>query len=60
MRTNVKKLTRITVIDHRSGIKSRGRVYEVWDCKLTLDVQDEGRTLKIFINDIESKARQKQ
>ena len=43
----LKKVTRLTVVDHKNGI---GRVIEVWDVKLELDFQDEGRTLKVFIN----------
>jgi len=39
---NLEEVTRLEVID------SEGRSYSIWDADLLFDVQDEGRTLKIF------------
>ena len=44
-------VTRIEVIDHRSGAGPRGRVLSAWDATVELSYQDEGRTLKIFVAD---------
>jgi hypothetical protein len=38
-----KKITRLEVID------DRGRRYVEWNCRITESIQDEGRTLKIFV-----------
>ncbi len=44
------KVTRIEVIDHQSD-PVIGRVYTKWGCeKVELQLQDDGRTLKIFIS----------
>jgi hypothetical protein len=50
------KVNRVEVIDHTppdpdEGEFERGRVYVKWEDKLkvTYDLQDAGRTLKIFI-----------
>ena len=43
------KITRLTVVDHTTG--GGGRVLEKWDVKVELSVQDDGRTLKVFVND---------
>jgi hypothetical protein len=41
-------VTRIEVIDHQG---QEGRVYTKRDCeKVELSIQDEGRTLKVFIS----------
>ena len=41
-------VTRIEVIDHQG---QEGRVYVKRDCKkVELSIQDEGRTLKVFIS----------
>ena len=40
---NTKKITRFEVID------DSGRVYTKWDCAVVASVQDDGRTLKIFV-----------
>lgn len=49
------KITRIEVIDHTPAKPDddfRGRVYVKWEdnLKVELSVQDDGRTLKIFLN----------
>ena len=45
---DTKKVTRIEVIDHQSE-PVIGRVYTKYDCeKVELQLQDDGRTLKIF------------
>lgn len=47
---NTDKVTRIEVIDHQSE-PIVGRVYTKWNCeKVRLSLQDEGRTLKIFVS----------
>ncbi len=52
---NTSKVNRITVIDHSRKINDRdekGRLFERWwddGVKVELDLQDEGRTLKVFI-----------
>lgn len=42
-------INRLVVIDHRKD--GRGVVVEAWRVKVTETVQDEGRTLKIFITE---------
>ena len=37
------KLTRVTVVDHT------GRILERWGQVIELSVQDDGRTLKVFL-----------
>ena len=39
------KITRVEVIDDDEG----GRVYSKWDVRVQTDIQDDGRTLKIFV-----------
>ena len=47
---NVEKVTRIEVIDHQSE-PLIGRAYTKYNCeKVELQLQDDGRTLKIFIS----------
>lgn len=41
---NEKKITRLEVIT------PKGREFVKWDCKIKMAVQDEGRTLKIFVD----------
>ncbi len=50
-------VTRFEVIDHRNP-KERtateaalARVFVAYDCKVMFSIQDDGRTLKIFVND---------
>lgn len=46
---NTDKITRIEVIDHQS--EPMGRAYTKYGCeKVELELQDDGRTLKIFIS----------
>ena len=40
-----KKITRLEVIDEK------GRAYSRWNAHLTFSVQDDGYTLKIFVDD---------
>lgn len=44
--TDNSKVTRFEVID------DNGRVYTTKDCKVELSYQDDGRTLKVFINSL--------
>ena len=39
------KITRVEVITEK------GREFVKWDCKPKLEIQDEGKTLKIFIKE---------
>ena len=52
--TDTSKVTRVEVIDHSTEIGSGqfGRVYVKWDDGIVVEesLQDEGRTLKIFIS----------
>lgn len=47
----VDSITRVEVIDHSED--GCGKEYSKWDekVKIELDLQDEGRTLKVFISD---------
>jgi ribosomal protein L13E len=45
-----KKVNRLEVIDHRAGVGT-GRVFSVRPCAVTLSYQDQGRTLKVFVDD---------
>lgn len=45
------KVDRFEVIDHRSTVAFKGRVYSVRPCRVGLSFQDGGRTLKVFIDD---------
>ena len=45
----LKEVTRFEVIDHSS--KKRGRYVVEYEVKVEASVQDEGRTLKIFLTD---------
>lgn len=40
---NIDKVTRFEVIDND------GRVYSKWDIQIDLSLQDDGRTLKVFV-----------
>jgi len=54
----VEKVNRVEVIDHTKNVEDGGgRVYTKWEDELDvkLDIQDEGRTLKIFINKLKRK-----
>ena len=41
-----KEITRLEVVDEPIG-----RVYSKWDTELEFSIQDDGRTLKIFVKD---------
>jgi transcription elongation factor GreA-like protein len=43
------KVTRFEVIDHTKEM--RGRAYVKYDIEVELSFQDDGRTLKVFVND---------
>jgi hypothetical protein len=45
------KLTRVEVIDHRKNAPHYGRAFVAWHVKAEIDVQDGGRTLKVFVSD---------
>lgn len=47
MEIQVSKLSRIEVIDH--SVNGEGRVYSKWDVSVSLSVQDDGKTLKVFV-----------
>lgn len=48
------KVTRLTVIDHtESGL---GTIVERWSIKVELALQDDGRTLKVWMRDRETKS----
>lgn len=44
-------ITRVAVIDHTHRPDVAGLVYSKWDVKVEVSIQDDGRTLKIFIKD---------
>lgn len=47
------KVTRVEVIDHTNSVEEGGgRTYVYWNKEATVEavLQDEGRTLKIFIS----------
>lgn len=46
---NVEKVTRVEIINHAHG---KGRVYSIQNegIRIELDLQDGGRTLKVFID----------
>jgi hypothetical protein len=47
---NTSKVTRVEVINHQDNDPSFGRAFVKHDCKeVELSLQDDGRTLKIFI-----------
>ncbi len=48
-RMKKRKETRLTVVSEK------GRVCEIWDVEIFEDVQDNGRTLKLFLSDKSSK-----
>ena len=43
-------VTRVEVIDHRTGTMTRGRAFTAWDVPdVKIAYQDDGRTLKVFL-----------
>lgn len=51
MKMEKRKETRLTIVDEN------GRVYERWNIIIEEDVQDEGRTLKLFVTERGKKKR---
>lgn len=49
---NTSKVSRVEIIDHTKSLEEGGgRVYAKHNIKnVGLDIQDQGRTLKIFLN----------
>jgi len=47
--SDMTKVTRVELIDHRYGSPSFGRVFVAWDVSAELSLQDDGRTLKVFV-----------
>lgn len=50
------KLTRVVLVDYRKGRDGRDAdwnnlVYEQWNLSVEIGVQDDGRTLKIWVRD---------
>jgi len=45
MKIDEEKITRLELIT------KKGREFVRWDCKINLSVQDDDRTLKIFVED---------
>jgi RecJ-like exonuclease len=43
---NTQKITRLEVIDEE------GRKYVQWDCSVVVSIQDNGRTMKCFVNKV--------
>lgn len=50
---DVSKVTRFEIIDHRKRTDTPGREVIFWDDKYTLELslQDDSRTLKVFVMD---------
>lgn len=45
------RISRVELIDHRSSSSKPGRVFTTHDVEIvTLSIQDEGRTLKVFLS----------
>lgn len=45
------KVTRLEVIDHRIHALKPGRTFSAHGCRIELSIQDDGRTLKVFVDD---------
>lgn len=48
---NVANITRLEVIDHRDKSPSFGRAFVAHGVSITLSLQDDGKTLKVFVNE---------
>lgn len=46
------KVTRVELIDHRFDAPNRGRCFVAYGVAVELSYQDQGRTLKVFIDDL--------
>jgi hypothetical protein len=42
-------VTRVEVIDHRDQTNTFGGAFVAWNCKVEEAIQDDGRTLKLFV-----------
>lgn len=51
MNLDPKEITRLTVIDHRDSEAWPGTIFEDYLVDLKFELQDEGKTLKIFVKD---------
>ncbi len=48
---NTDKVTRVEIINHQDNIPDYGRIFVKTQCQqVTLSLQDDGKTLKIFIS----------
>lgn len=54
--TDTSKITRVEVINHGAPLnlipanrESFGMILVTWDCSVDLSLQDNGRTLKVFL-----------
>jgi hypothetical protein len=53
---DVRKVTRLEIIDHRQGVEvPLVRAFHAMPCRVELSMQDNGRTLKVFVDDPEKK-----
>ena len=50
---DISKITRFELIDHREDIANHGRIYAERNVIVDLSLQDNGRTLKVFVKDKE-------
>lgn len=46
---NTEKITRFEVIDHTSELQ--GRILVKYGVKVEISIQDDGRTMKVFLTD---------
>ena len=51
-------VTRVELIDHRDNTSTSGRAFVAKDLQYVMvSMQDDGRTMKVFISDIPAKER---
>jgi hypothetical protein len=48
-RFSAKRLSRVCVVDHQKN--GAGRLLDMWQVSVRFSLQDDGRTLKIFLTD---------
>ena len=48
---DTEKVTRVELIDHRNESKAFGRAFVAWDVSANMSIQDQGRTMKVFVTD---------
>lgn len=53
--SQTEKVTRFEVIDHREGSEAYGRAFVSHGVGVELSYQDDGRTLKVFVNQLKEK-----